>query len=95
MVYTGLLIFTLTPLLSAFAASEIAYAAGAKLDEGSVHPCIIWGHDFGELLYSMFVVFWFSLVTLPVGGLAIIVFTIYLLLRKKEPIQALETTRGK
>jgi hypothetical protein len=33
-----------------------------------VHPCIINGQDYGELLYSLGVMGWFMLVTIP-GGL--------------------------
>ena len=51
----------------------IANAYGCKVDEGSVHPCIIGGVDRGELLYSMGVLGWLMLVTLPVGGLAFLV----------------------
>jgi hypothetical protein len=40
------------------------------VDEGSVHPCIINGHDCGELLYDLGVLGWFMLVTLPGGLLA-------------------------
>jgi hypothetical protein len=46
----------------------IANAYGCKVDEGSVPPCIINGHDYGELLYSLGVMGWFMLVTIP-GGL--------------------------
>ena len=37
----------------------IANAYGCKVDEGSVHPCIINGHDYGELLCSLGVMGWF------------------------------------
>ena len=40
-------------------------AYGCKVDEGSAHPCIINGHDYGELLYSLGVMGWFMLVTIP------------------------------
>ena len=45
--------------------AAIANAYGCKVDEGSVHPCIINGHDYGELLYSLGVMGWFMLVTIP------------------------------
>ena len=48
----------------------IAAAYGCKVDEGSVHPCIINGHDYGQLLYTLGVSGWFMLVTLPIGALA-------------------------
>ena len=65
--------FTLAPIGSVVACGWIANAYGCKVDEGSVHPCIIGGVDRGELLYSMGVLGWLMLVTLPVGGLAFLV----------------------
>ena len=59
------------PILSVLIASAIATATGSKLDEGSSHPCIIFGVDIGELLYAMGVAGWFVFVTFPTGLLAI------------------------
>jgi hypothetical protein len=60
--------FTLAPIASVMVCAWIANSHGCKVDEGSVHPCIINGHDYGELLYSLGVMGWFMLVTIP-GGL--------------------------
>ena len=78
-VYLALLLFTTAPILSVTAASAIAHSCGARLDEGDVHPCILWGHDIGPLLYDMFVSGWFMLITIPVGAIAILAFTVILL----------------
>jgi len=83
-VYAALVFYALAPILSALIASGIASAAGARLDEGSAHPCVILGHDFGDTLYAMFVAFWLALVTLPTGCLAIVAFTIFLSVKKKQ-----------
>ena len=37
---------------------RIANMYGCKVDEGSAHPCIINGHDYGEFLYSLGVMDW-------------------------------------
>jgi hypothetical protein len=58
----------------------IANAYGCKVDEGSVHPCIINGHDYGALLYDLGVMGWFMLVTLPGGLLAFVFWFIALIL---------------
>ena len=58
----------------------IANTYGCKVDEGSVHPCIIGGHDYGELLYSLGVLGWLMLVTLPGGLFAFITWLIVLIL---------------
>ena len=60
----------------------IANANGCKVDEGSVHPCIINGHDYGELLYDLGVMGWFMLVTLPGGLLAFVSWLILLILHR-------------
>jgi len=60
--------FAFAPVGSVMLCAWIANAHGCKVDEGSVHPCIINGHDYGELLYDLGVMGWFMLVTIP-GGL--------------------------
>jgi len=63
-----IVLFAFAPIGSVMTCAWIANAHGCKVDEGSVHPCIINGHDYGELLYSLGVMGWFMLVTIP-GGL--------------------------
>ena len=66
--YTVLALVTalsFAPLFSVWAASEIASALGCTLNEGDAHPCILLGVDIGEALFSMFVMGWFMLMTLP------------------------------
>ena len=62
--------------------AAIANAYGCKVDEGSVHPCIINGHDYGELLYSLGVMGWFMLVTIPGGLVAFVGWRIFLILHR-------------
>jgi hypothetical protein len=63
-------LFALAPIFSVVLCSVIANAYGCKVDEGSIHPCVINGQDYGHLLYSLGVSGWFMLLTLPVGALA-------------------------
>jgi hypothetical protein len=53
-----------------------------KVDEGSVHPCIINGHDYGEFLYSLGVMGCFMLVTIPGGLVAFVGWLIFLILHR-------------
>ena len=62
--------------------AAIANAHGCKVDEGSVHPCIINGHDYDELLYSLGVMGWFMLVTIPGGLAAFVSWLVFLLLHR-------------
>ncbi|MFA5941641.1 MAG: hypothetical protein WC809_20015 [Sinimarinibacterium sp.] len=73
--FVVIVLFTVAPLLSVFVASAIARAAGAELDEGGPHPCRILGVDIGRPLYSMFVVGWLGLLTIPIGLLALVVYS--------------------
>jgi hypothetical protein len=71
-----ILLFGALPLLSLLLAMTIASPFGFQLDEGNVHPCVIFGLDFGALLYAMAVSGWFALFTMPLAGLALIVWLI-------------------
>jgi hypothetical protein len=79
--YAVLVIYTCGPLLSAWLASAIASGSGSNLNEATVHPCIIWGHDFGGVVYDMFVIFWAALITVPTGILAIVVYSTFLVMK--------------
>lgn len=61
------------PAISVAIAGSIANANGCQLDEGSVHPCLVNGTDMGETLYTMGVMGWFMLATIPIGlGLVVV-----------------------
>jgi hypothetical protein len=74
--------FAFAPIGSVMLCAAIANAYGCKVDEGSVHSCIINGHDYGELLYSLGVMGWFMLVTIPGGLVAFVSWLIFLILHR-------------
>lgn len=78
--YGVILLWMLWPVLSVLIAGSVASAQGCQLDEGSVHPCIVLGRDRGELLYTLFVMGWFGLITLPTGAIALVVFSVVVLI---------------
>jgi hypothetical protein len=47
-----------------------------------MQPCIINGHDYGELLYSLGVMGWFMLVTIPGGLVAFAGWLIFFILHR-------------
>jgi hypothetical protein len=55
------------PLISVIIAGTIADANGCQLDEGGVHACVVNGADMGETLYTMTVMGWLMLATIPIG----------------------------
>jgi len=62
----------------------IANAHGCRVDEGSVHPCLINGKDYGQLLYTLGVMGWLMLVTIPGGAVAFIIWLVILLVHRSN-----------
>jgi hypothetical protein len=63
-----ILLWTALPLISVFASATTAAHYGCPLHEGNANPCLIGGWDMGGTLYTMFVMGWLSLFTLPSGA---------------------------
>lgn len=82
-VYSLIVAWMFLPLVPVIIAGIIATICGVQLDEGSAHPCIVLGTDFGETLYCMGVMGWFCLMTFPTGILAMIVFTPIVIISKR------------
>lgn len=78
--FAVILVFALWPVGSVSLTYWIATANDCRVDEGSVHPCIVGGQDLGGLLYTLGVLGWFMLATLPLGLGALIVWLITLLI---------------
>ncbi|KKB78816.1 hypothetical protein VW35_09965 [Devosia soli] len=77
-----ILLFTLAPVISVVAASSIAQANGCNLNEGGVNTCMLGGTDLGELLYTMFVMGWLGLLTLPLGFGGVIVWVVIVIIHR-------------
>ena len=65
LILCALTLISFAPLCAGLLAGAIASAGGCRLDEGSVHPCVIAGHDVGDALYTGFVLTWLVLLTWP------------------------------
>ena len=78
-----IVLFAFAPIGSVMLCGVIANANGCKVDEGSVHPCIINGQDYGQLLYTLGVLGWLMLVTLPGGLFAFVIWLIILILHRE------------
>jgi hypothetical protein len=74
----SILVLALAPLAAVVFASSVAGANGCALDEGSVHPCVVLGSDWGGLLYGLGVMGWLMLASLPAGALALVVWGVAL-----------------
>ncbi len=71
-----IVIVTVAPIVSVIIAGSIANANGCALNEGSVNPCIVGGKDIGETLYTLGVMGWLMLATIPLGGIALLTWLI-------------------
>jgi ABC-type Fe3+ transport system permease subunit len=75
-VLAAILIVTAAPLISVIVAGSIAEANGCTLHEGFVNPCIINGRDVGQTLYTMGMMGWLMLASIPLGGIALVVWLV-------------------
>ncbi|HEV7277845.1 MAG TPA: hypothetical protein VGN80_16315 [Devosiaceae bacterium] len=83
-----ILLVALAPVISVAVAGFIAEANGCVLNEGNIHPCLVNGEDVGGTLYTMFVLGWFMLASLPLGAMALllllVVFLVHLLFWRRQ-----------
>jgi hypothetical protein len=77
-----IVLFAFAPIGSVMTCAWIANSNGCKVDEGSVHPCVINGKDYGQLLYTLGVLGWLMLVTIPGGLFAFVIWLIVLILHR-------------
>jgi hypothetical protein len=79
-IWTQALILALgaCPLPAALLAAILTSAAGCQLGETAPVPCVVLGHDFGQLLYKMATSIRFAALTIPLAILALIVWRIAL-----------------
>lgn len=61
----------LLPMFSVMIAGTIAERNQCDLDEGSIHPCVVNGRDIGKDLYTMAMMGWLMIATIPLGAAAI------------------------
>ena len=86
----GLALFVCAlPLAGILVTAFVAKQLGCQVDEGSVHPCYLFGISIGDALYSMGVMGWFMLLTLPLAAiivLAWIVTEVIHVARSRRPV---------
>jgi hypothetical protein len=79
-----ILLLWAAPLLSALAAGGLASALGCELNEGSIHPCILFGSDIGKGLYTTGVLGWLSIIGIPFAVVALVVWAIIALVLSRR-----------
>jgi hypothetical protein len=77
-----ILLFAAAPLISVYFTYLVADAHGCVVNEATVNTCMVLGMDWGGLLYFTGVMGWFMLATIPLGGGALIVWLVILLIHR-------------
>ncbi|MET0438115.1 MAG: hypothetical protein ABW043_11540 [Devosia sp.] len=75
-------LFAFAPVISVLVASSIAESNGCNLNEGSINPCLVAGSDMGPTIYTLFVLGWFAIATIPLGGAAFFVWLATLIIHR-------------
>jgi hypothetical protein len=63
------------PIATVATAGAIARWNGCTLHEGAAHPCLVGGWNLGGTLYTMSVLGWFMIATIPLGVVAFVGWT--------------------
>ena len=77
-----ILVLAALPLVLTLIGGSLASANGCQLDEGSIHPCIIAGVDRGELVYTLGMMGWLMLASLPLGVVALGIWVFVLVIHR-------------
>jgi hypothetical protein len=72
------------PPLLALAPGGLASALGCELNEGSVHPCILFGSDIGKTLYTFGVLGWLSIIGIRFVVIALAIWVVVSLLLSRR-----------
>ena len=62
-----ILLIALGPAIVSVGGQMIAEAFGCQVDLNRVIPCVIQGRDFGQAVYNLGFVIWYSYLTIPAG----------------------------
>jgi hypothetical protein len=71
----GLSILTVVgfaPFVCLLIGLALASATGCQMSEGGMEHCVLWGHDFGRLIYTLTMMGWVMLLTSPLMLISVI-----------------------
>lgn len=72
------LVLSLYPIVLSFVGSWIAEINGCSL--GPTKPCLIVSMEVGQLLYGLLLMHWLAIITIPLGVIAVLGCTVWLLI---------------
>ena len=73
-IFVSWTVFLIVCVLIVGAVSAIC---GCTVNESSPTPCVVFGVDIGKPLYTLGVMGWLGIVTLPSGGIALALYTVF------------------
>ncbi|QJR17050.1 hypothetical protein [Pelagibacterium halotolerans] len=73
-----ILLLALFPVISVFIVYLVADANSCRVDEAGVYPCVVGDSDIGGLLAFMGLLGWLMLATIPLGGMALLLWCVVL-----------------
>ena len=81
-VFGVILSWTIFPLVCVLLAAIVSAICGCSIYEGSPTPCLVFGTDIGKPLYILGVMGWLSIVTLPSGAVALLMYLAFLMIER-------------
>jgi hypothetical protein len=97
-VYGIFVSWTVFPLVCILIVGAASVIFGCTVNEGSPTPCVVFGVDIGKPLYTLGVMGWLGIVTLPSGGIALVLYTVFVVVesriarrKKGAPVRAENT----
>jgi hypothetical protein len=82
-VYGVIVSWTAFPIVGLLIAMAVSVICGCTVNEGSPIPCIVFGVDIGKALYTLTAMGWLAIVTLPTGGIAFALYTIFVVAQSR------------
>jgi hypothetical protein len=81
-VFGIILSWSVFPLICVLIAATVSAVCGCPINEGSPTPCFVFGTDIGKALYILGVMGWLSIVTLPSGAIALLIYLAFLMIER-------------
>jgi hypothetical protein len=82
-VYGVIVSWTAFPIFCALIPMVVSAICGCTVNEAASAPCVVFGVDIGKPLYTLGVMGWLGVVTLPTGGVAFALYTIFVVAQRR------------
>lgn len=76
--YFVIVLIAVLPVISALLASFLGWCLGCNVNEAGISDCIRFGINLGEMLSTMFIMGWTTLLSIPLAIILLIVWSIYM-----------------